>query len=110
MPHSSTGYGEIYLDRIYLIEQDITKETNEMKVTLEGQESSPPATFPLVTFLHGQINALEVGKLIAVTFRDKAERDGYYQIVNASSDLVDFQSEVATLNWTMDLTRVGHHT
>lgn len=107
MPHSSTGYGEINVNRIYLIETESAKEDNTGKLSLAGQESSPPATLALCSYLHAQVIALQDGKLVPVTFRDKAERNGYYLMGSSNSELVDYQSEVATATWTMDLQRLG---
>lgn len=107
MPHSSAGFGEINVNRIYLVETESSKEDNGQKVSLAGEESSPPASFALCSFLHTQIVALQDGKLVPVTFRDKAERNGYYIMGNTSSELLDYQSEVATATWTMDLQRLG---
>lgn len=110
MPHSSSGFGEVRVNRVYLIEEESVKEDLEGKLSLTGQESSPPTTVPLVTFLHGQISSMQKGNIVPVTFRDKAERDGYYTVTNASSELKDFQGEIASADWTLDLTRGGSHT
>jgi hypothetical protein len=107
MPHSSSGYGEIRVGRFYVVEMEKATETTDGKLSLSGQESSPPTTVPLVTFLHGQVVGLQEGKLVPVTFRDKAERNGYYAVGSASSDLTDYQGEVALADWQMDLTRQG---
>lgn len=107
MPHSSSGFGEIKVNRMYLVERETAKESNDKKLSLEGQESSPPTTVALVTYLHGQISGLEEGRIVPVTFRDKAERDGYYIVGNTNSELVDYQGEVATATWTIDLERIG---
>lgn len=107
MPHSSPGFGEIAIDRIYVIEKELAKETNEKKMSLAGQESSPPTTVALCTFIHGQISAMEQGKLVPVVFRDKTERDAYYTVDNTGSELTDYQGEVATADWTIELIRAG---
>lgn len=107
MPHSSSGFGEVKLNRIYLVEKEQAKEGADGKLSLQGQESSPPTTVPMVTWLHGQIVGLEPGKLVPVTFRDKSERDGYYTVTSATSELTDHQSEVAYTDWQIELTRKG---
>ncbi len=45
--------------------------------------------------------------MLPVTFTDKPERDGYYTSSAPSSDLVDWQGEVVTSSWKLDLTRIG---
>lgn len=113
MPHSSAGFGEIYLNRFYLVEKEKATESNDGKLSIAGQESSPPTTVALVSFLHGQVVGLEEGKLVPVSFRDKSERNAYYSVGSANSDLTDYQSgvygnnTVATADWTIELVRMG---
>lgn len=107
MPHSSSGFGEVRVDRVYLVERETARESTDGKLSFEGQESAPPTTVAMVTWLHGQVAGMQEGKLVPVTFRDKAERNGYYGISSASSELADYQGEVATATWNMELTRLG---
>lgn len=107
MPHSATGYGEIRIGRFYVVEMEHATETTDGKMSITGQESSPPTTGPMVTFIHGQIAGMEEGHLVPVTFRDKAERNGYYSVTSASSDLTDYQSEVLLADWQIELQRQG---
>lgn len=107
MPHSSSGYGEIRVGRVYLVEKETGKETSDGKLSLAGQESAPPTTVAMVTWLQGQIAGMGEGRLVPVTFRDKSERNGYYTVTQTSSDLTDYQNEVAVCDWTIDLQRLG---
>lgn len=107
MPHSATGYGEVRIGRFYVVEMEKATESTDGKLSITGQESSPPTTGPLVTFLHGQVVALQEGRLVPVQFRDKAERNGYYAVTQASSDLTDYQSEVLLADWQIELDRQG---
>lgn len=107
MPHSSSGYGEVKVNRTYLLESEAVKEGADGKLSLSGQESAPPTTVAMVTWLHGQVSGLEIGKVIPVTFRDKSERNGYYAVNSASSELTDFQNEVALADWSIELDRLG---
>src|SRR5687768_13825005 len=110
MPHSSSGFGEIRVNRMYLVEQESAKEDREGKLNIEGQESSPPTTVAMVAFLHEQITALQKGIVIPVVFRDKAEVDGYYTVASAQSELTDHQSEVSKTDWAIELVKCGTHT
>lgn len=107
MPHSSSGFGEVRVNRVYLVEKEVAKEGSDGKLALEGQESAPPTTVPMVTWLHGQIAGMQEGRVIPVTFRDKVERNGYYSINSANSELTDYQGEVASATWQLDMTRIG---
>lgn len=110
MPHSSSGFGEIHVNRVYLVEKESAKEDTDGKLSLAGQESSPPTTVALVTYLHGQISSMQKGSIVPVTFRDKNERDGYYTITSAGSELKNYQNEIALADWTLELVRGGSHT
>ncbi len=110
MPHSSSGFGEVQVNRVYLQEKEDLKEDNAGKITISGQESSPPTTIAMVSYLHGQINALQEGLLVPVTWRDKNERDGFYTIEKADSALKNFQDEVSLADWNIDFKRQGSHT
>lgn len=110
MPHSSSGFGEIRVNRMYLVEKENVKEDREGKFGITGQESSPPTTIEMVAFLHEQITSLQRGVVVPVTFRDKAEVDGYYTVENANSELTDHQSEVSKADWSIDLMKCGFHT
>ena len=110
-PHESyhsAGFGELFIDRTYVIEKEKVTEGNDGKLTVAGQESYPPSPLNLVTFLHGQIVGMQEGKMIPVTFRDKNERDGYYEISSAASDLTNYQNgDVVTADWTIEMKRIG---
>jgi hypothetical protein len=110
-PHTSyhsAGFGELFIDRVYLIEKEKASESTDGKLTLAGQESYPPSPLELVTFLHGQVAGMQEGRMVPVTFRDKSQRDGYYEVSSASSDLTNYQNgDVVTADWTVELKRIG---
>jgi hypothetical protein len=108
VPHSANDYGEIRIGRFYVVEMEKATETTDGKLSVSGQESSPPTTpAALVSFLHGQIVGMQEGHLVPVAFEDKAERNGYYAITSASSDLTNYQDEVVVADWQVDLSRHG---
>jgi hypothetical protein len=107
VPHSASGYGEIQVNRVYLVEMEKATETTAGKLTLNGQESAPPTSVAMVTWLHGQIAGMQEGRVIPVLFRDKDERNGFYSVETASSDLTNYQDEVALADWQIDLQRLG---
>jgi hypothetical protein len=110
-PHQSyhsSGFGELFIDRTYVIEKEKATEGNDGKLSLAGQESYPPSPLELVTFLHGQLVGLQEGKMVPVTFTDKAQRDGYYEVAGVTSDLTNYQNgDVVTADWTVELKRIG---
>ncbi|MGI8333482.1 hypothetical protein ACRYCC_26315 [Actinomadura scrupuli] len=45
--------------------------------------------------------------VLPVAWTDKPERDGYYMATSVSAELTDWQGEVVTSSWKLDLTRIG---
>lgn len=106
--YHSAGFGELFIDRVYLIEKEKATEGTDGKLSLAGQESYPPSPKALVSFLHGQVTGMQEGRMVPVTFTDKTQRDGYYEVVNTASDLTNYQNgDVVTADWTVELKRIG---
>ncbi|MFJ4626170.1 hypothetical protein [Streptomyces sp. NPDC088847] len=100
-------WGEINFGRFQLVETGVVSEQSDGTVSLQGQESSPPATVEECLVLHEQVLGLQTGHIYAVQFRDDATRNGYYQVESTTAEMTNYQSEVVTSNWTTSLTRLG---
>lgn len=101
------AWGEINYGRFKLLEAGNISEQSDGGVTLQGQESSPPATIAECKVLHAQVLGLQTGRVYAVQFSDKADRNGYYEVESSTAEMVNYQGEVVTTNWTTNLTRLG---
>jgi len=75
-------------------------------LTLEGQEATPPLERGEVLQLHANVIGLE-GRVVPILFTDKPERNGFYLIDSASSDLFDWIGYVVTATWQIKATRIG---
>jgi hypothetical protein len=105
-------WGVISIDRFTVVE-NLTADENGgegRKLSLEGQESSPPSTTDECVNHHEQVKAMEAGKLVPVVFTDKTSINGYYLVESSSSVLTDYQGEVQTADWKISLTRMGSDT
>lgn len=102
-------WGDLQVSRLTLRETFVATENGGTSRTLDltGQESNPPRTRATVVSLHDSINALDVGVPIPVTFTDKPERDGYYQVSDASSTITEYVGDTVTADWKISLTRLG---
>jgi hypothetical protein len=102
-------WGDIRLSRLTLRETFAAAESggDPRTLALEGQESWPPRARADVVAVHDSINALGVGVPVAVTFTDKPERNGYYQVKDASSTWTEYRGEMATATWKIGLERLG---
>jgi len=75
-------------------------------LSLEGQESTPPLARGDVLQLHANVLGLE-GRVVPITFTGKPERNGFYLVTGASSDLFDWIGYVVTASWQIKAVRIG---
>lgn len=101
-------WGSIQLGRTLLRERFTAAETGITRgMDLDGQESTPPLTRPVLVATHDNINALDSDSPIAVTFTDKPERNGYYQVDGCSSTITEERGDRVLADWKVSLDRLG---
>lgn len=101
-------WGSIQLNRIPLRETFVATEAGgDRTLDITGQESNPPLTRPALTGTHDNLNALEGGSPVAVTFTDKPERNAFYQVKMNSSTLTEYRGDTVTADWKVTLSRLG---
>jgi hypothetical protein len=104
----SFDWGAIKLSRTALRETfTATEQGGSRQLALTGQESNPPLTRAVLVGTHDNINALDGGAPCAVTFTDKPERDGYYQVKSNASKVTEYVNDTVTADWTITLDRLG---
>lgn len=101
------SWGEIDYGRFKLLEAGGISEQSDGSIVLQGQESSPPATVAQCKVLHEQVLGLQAGRVYAVQFSDKSDRNGYYEVESTNAEMQNYQGEVVTTNWSTNLTRLG---
>jgi ABC-type transporter Mla subunit MlaD len=85
--------------------QSLTDDSGTVKIV--GQEEHPPQTKAEVRSRLLSVLGL-IGQTVPAVFEDKSVADGFYLVVDASSDHEDRQQAAyLTANWTMTLQRVG---
>jgi hypothetical protein len=73
-----------------------------------GQEAYPLSTSAQMAALHDDLQGMVGGQyLIPVVFGDKSDRNGYYSVYGAQDTLQNWNGEVITNDWQVDLQRVG---
>lgn len=103
-----TDWGSIQLNRTLLRETFTAAETGiDRALDLDGQESTPPLTRAVLVATHDNINALDSDSPIAVTFTDKPERNGYYQVKTCGSAITEERGDRVIANWKVGLDRLG---
>lgn len=111
------SFGTIQVGRLCLREANTPAQVQAgsdggMTLALSGQEAASTVVgmFPLdregLSALADDIRGLP-GAFVPVRFRDKQGLDGYYVVSDSSAELTDWQGEVITCDWQINLTRVG---
>lgn len=105
----SFDWGSIQLGRTLLREVFAATEQggSDRSLSLTGQESNPPLARAVLVGRHDNINAMDGASPVAVTFTDKPERDGFYQVKSNASKITEYVNDTVTADWTITLTRLG---
>lgn len=102
------NWGSIQLGRTLLRETfDATEAGGDRSMDLDGQESNPPLTRPVLVATHDNINAMDGGVPVAVTFTDKPERNAFYQLKSSASTITEHKGDTVTADWKVSLSRLG---
>ncbi|MEU9888017.1 hypothetical protein [Sphaerisporangium sp. NPDC051011] len=75
-------------------------------LSLQGREVAPLISRAQVMDRHEHVLGLP-GSLVQVVWTEKPERNGYYTVTSANSDLVDRRAGIAWANWKMELVKHG---
>ncbi|MFF0055686.1 hypothetical protein ACFYRI_14975 [Streptomyces microflavus] len=103
-----TDWGSIRLNRTLLRETFTATEAGiNRALDLDGQESTPPLDRAVLVATHDNINALDSDSPVAVTFTDKPERNGYYQVKACGSAITEERGDRVIANWRIGLDRLG---
>jgi hypothetical protein len=107
MPFGTVQVGRLTLTEALGPTSEKMDQTSGLRtVTISGQESAPPLA---LNVLHQRLQDVlaHPASVVPVTFTDKANRNGYYRVVDNGSDFLNMQQEVATADWQLELQRVG---
>jgi hypothetical protein len=100
-------WGTLAVGRLTLREDFAVTASTAGTVTVKGQESSPPLTLLELEQRREDILGL-AQEMIPATFTSKARLDGFYQVRSARADYTNYQGNpVLTLDWTLELERLG---
>jgi len=109
------SYGTVQVGRLALTEaltpfdDKVNATSNVRTVAITGQESLPPLTAVQIARIQDDLPAL-LGAFVPVTFTDKDDRNGYYQVRDTGAKLFSWTGEVVTCDWNLTLTRIGTDT
>lgn len=110
---SLNGWGDLQIGRtVYRETWDAVEGTDGTARTLDlkGQEASPPNPRDAVVHQHDNLNGLEAGLVLPITFTDKPERNQYGMVSKASSTMTDWNGTaggVVTATWSATFARCG---
>lgn len=101
------SFGDVIIGRLTLREALTSAvEQSSGSLALTGQEAAPPLTEAAVTAIQDDIRGL-AGDFVPVRWTDKSSFDGYYVVADTSAELMDWQGEMVTCGWSINLLRVG---
>lgn len=100
-------WGTITIGRLIVREDFAVTATNADTVNIRGQESLPPLTALQLEQRREDLCGLE-GMTVPVVFSSKDRLTGFYRVSAAKADYANYQGNpIATLDWTLDLARIG---
>lgn len=100
-------WGSIGLGRLTLREGYTANANGGQSLTVKGQESSPPLTTLQMEQRREDLLGM-VDQFVPATFSSKARLNGFYRVAGAKAEYAHYQdANVLTLDWTVDLERVG---
>lgn len=103
-----TDWGSIRLNRTLLREKFTAAESGGARsMDIDGQESNPPLTRPILVATHDNLNALDGDSPVAVTWTDKPERNGYYQVKSCASTVTEERGDRVLADWKVSMDRLG---
>lgn len=105
------SYGTITLGRMSLRETFLVSESNDSSggrtMAISGEESTPPLTnMAALTQRHDDITAFPQTIPFNVSFTDKPDRNGFYSVSAAGSDLSSTLG-IGKAVWKLTLARIG---
>lgn len=109
------SFGTVQVGRIVLVEslarvgESVDAGDGVRTLTLQGQESTPPQTLAEVKALHDDVLG-STERLVPVIFTNKSDRNGYYMVSDANSDMDNWINTVLKVNWKFSLERIGTQT
>lgn len=99
------SYGTVTIGGVAFVESFDVAEDGA-SITIRGQESTPPSVRGDVLQLHANVLGME-GRVLPILFTQKPERNGFYTITGASSDLFDWNGVLVTATWQIKATKLG---
>jgi hypothetical protein len=102
-------WGTLQLGRTTFRETFTVTETagDTRTLDIDGQESTPPLTRSVLVARHDNVLCLDQGGVVAVTWTDKPERNGYYSIKGSSAVLREYVNDTVASTWKASLERLG---
>lgn len=111
MSFGAISFGRFSLVEIpkYALADDVNMNTGDRTTTIAGQESVPGIPASTLAARQEDIHGL-YSTFVPITFTDKSYRNGYYQVVDANTSVLDWNGEVVTLGWSLRLQHLGSDT
>lgn len=109
------SFGTVTVGRVSLREaltlaaESRNTTTGLRSLTITGQEAHPDLTAAVVQQIQDDVQNL-IGSVVPVVFTNKTDRNGYYQVTDASAAERNWTGEVVTCDWSLTMDRLGTDT
>lgn len=98
--------GALTLKETYALSDSVNESTGRRKVTLSGKETTGWATRLRLREVAEDLISLR-GRYLPATFTNKTDRNGYYHVEDVNTSVLDWGTEGASLDWSLDLAYMG---
>lgn len=98
--------GRLTLKENYTLTDAVNASSGDRSVALTGVETSPQRPMAELLALGEDLGTL-LRQVVPVTFSQKVERNGYYEVQDVNVAALLWQGEAAAVNWTLSLNFVG---
>ena len=92
--------GRLTLRETFEATLNLNTATNKRTLGLRGEESSPPLTLAAMQARQEDILGL-LDRFVPISFTYKNDQDGFYNITDVNTELVNWTNEAAKFSWTI---------
>lgn len=98
--------GRLTLKETYTLTDAVNASSGDRSIALTGVETSPPHTVAELVALGEDLGTL-LRQVLPITFSQKSERNGYYEVQDVNVTALTWPGEASALTWTLSLNFLG---
>lgn len=98
--------GRLTLKENYTLVDAVNAASGDRSIALTGVETSPNRPMAELVALGEDLGAM-LRQVVPITFSQKADRNGYYEVQDVNVTYLVWQGEASAVNWTLSLNFIG---